>query len=124
MEKFPKSKVKEGSEESVEQRDLALKKRLEEMWVAKSSEEARVEEIKAWQTQEEKLVPKNSESEIGYLTRIAEMKLAAGFLNDAWNDYYDAINCANGHGRIDIADRIRERMRVVDQEYSNKEEKE
>jgi len=82
----------------------------------KSSEAARVEEIRAWQAQEEKLVPKNPEGEIGYLTRIAEMKVAAGFPDDAWNDFYDAINCARGHGRDDIADQIRARTKELDSE--------
>jgi len=50
------------------------------------------------------------------LTRIAEIKLAAGFLDDAWNDFYDAIDCARGHGRDDIAEQIRARMKELDSE--------
>ncbi len=111
MSEFPKS-----SNESTEQRDTVFKTRLEDMRAMKSSEAARIEEIRAWQTQEEKLVPKNPEGEISYSARIAEMKLAAGFLDDAWNDFYDAIDCARGHGRDDIADKIRARMKELDSE--------
>lgn len=77
-------------------------------------EEERISVIAEWQSQEEKLVIKNPEAEVQYLQRIAEIKLAGGFLDDAQNDFYDAIDCARGHRRDDLADQIRTRMQELE----------
>lgn len=83
-------KFNKESPESFEQRDNGVLDRLRKAVIEGMPESERIDVIKRWREEEEKLVPDTHEASVMFNVRLAVMKEAAGFRDDALDDLYEA----------------------------------
>jgi len=128
MEEFPKpaSKDEKDPEETSEQRYLDCLDKVRKMFEEGVSDQETIDAIRGWQDREVKLdeiekakpehkgISRTVDSDFEYAIRIAEVKYAAGFREDSYNDFQDTLYQAIEAKRDDIAERIRARIKELE----------